>query len=770
MKPNSLVVLPLFLLLACGKPEVSEDSTGSPTPVPKDSPRPVKGLTLEEERMELDRTVWKEEVAAQEHEQTFIRFWDRLRKAKDRFSVAESFALNSLKLGSLVQSEKLDNGVVGLVSTNAVTLDATGWQARLAAWKQQGWEIVQTEWHHGRFTPSNPAKSEFNIVLHVKHPDQQRRLSVHGAIQVTWHPEKQGRYWLPDEIDATGLRASERRGKTLYMAGPVLDPVENPKAQAQVHPVLVHDLDGDGLPEVILAGVNKVYWNRGGLKFEAGKFLEQPPANLTGAVLGDFTGDGQVDCMAGGPGTWPVLYPGTAEGKFSEPGQEQTKVGERLENPLCLTAGDIDGDGDLDVWLTQYKNAYLKGQMPTPYFDANDGHPSILLVNDGNGNFADETEARGLSPLRWRRTYSSSFIDLDRDGDQDLLVVSDFAGADVHMNDGKGKFTNVTKKYLPSRASFGMAHVFSDFNLDGQMDFYMVGMSSTTARRLDRLNAGRKEDQFKMHQSMRKHMGYGNRLYLAEAEGGHQEVTRGGAIARTGWSWGTSGLDFDLDGDADLYVANGNISGETCEDYCTVYWRHDVFTGDSKPDLKTDKFFGQVWNEVYNRGMSWNGFEHNRLLMNVDSGGRFLETGFLMGVALENDSRAVLGADLDADGRPEILVGTVKLHPQPGGAAPVAHESLHILRQRGSNTKHWVGVRLPDQPSPLGARIVCASGDHRQTHVVVAGDSFRAQHPAARAFGLGSSAAADWVEVTWADGKSKRLEKPKPGEYHLLTP
>ena len=79
MKPNSLAVLPLFLLLACGKPEVSEDSMGSPTPVPKDSPQPAKGLTLEEERMELDRTVWKGEVAAQEHEQTFIRFWDRLR-------------------------------------------------------------------------------------------------------------------------------------------------------------------------------------------------------------------------------------------------------------------------------------------------------------------------------------------------------------------------------------------------------------------------------------------------------------------------------------------------------------------------------------------------------------------------------------------------------------------------------------------------------------------------------------------------------------------
>ena len=41
---------------------------------------------------------------------------------------------------------------------------------------------------------------------------------------------------------------------------------------------------------------------------------------------------------------------------------------------------------DLDIWLTQYRGAYSGGQMPTPYYDANDGHPSYLLVNDGKGS------------------------------------------------------------------------------------------------------------------------------------------------------------------------------------------------------------------------------------------------------------------------------------------------------------------------------------------------------------------------------------------------
>ena len=39
----------------------------------------------------------------------------------------------------------------------------------------------------------------------------------------------------------------------------------------------------------------------------------------------------------------------------------------------ALTAGDIDGDGDLDAWLGQYKAPYTEGNRPTPYYDANDG-------------------------------------------------------------------------------------------------------------------------------------------------------------------------------------------------------------------------------------------------------------------------------------------------------------------------------------------------------------------------------------------------------------
>src|SRR5947207_15125749 len=93
-----------------------------------------------------------------------------------------------------------------------------------------------------------------------------------------------------------------------------------------------------------------------------------------------------------------------------------------------MTCGDIDADGDLDVFLAQYEEPYANGTTPNPYYDANDGNPCYLLLNDGHGNFNDATIGSGLEKKRQRRSYSASFADLDDDGALDLVVVSDFAG------------------------------------------------------------------------------------------------------------------------------------------------------------------------------------------------------------------------------------------------------------------------------------------------------------------------------------------------------
>ena len=68
---------------------------------------------------------------------------------------------------------------------------------------------------------------------------------------------------------------------------------------------------------------------------------------------------------------------------------------------------------------------------------------------------------------RHRRTYSNSLVDLDDDGDLDLLVVSDFAGIDLYENDGHGRFTDITDRKIAQPHFFGMAHTFGDYDRDG---------------------------------------------------------------------------------------------------------------------------------------------------------------------------------------------------------------------------------------------------------------------------------------------------------------
>jgi hypothetical protein len=112
-------------------------------------------------------------------------------------------------------------------------------------------------------------------------------------------------------------------------------------------------------------------------------------------------------------------------------------------------------------------------------------------------------------------------VDLDGDGDLDLVVVSDFCGTDLYLNDGSGRFQDVTDTRLESPRTFGMSHTFADYDRDGRLDMFVTGMSSTTSRRLERMAAF--PAGYDEANRMRAVMGYGNRMYLAQADGGFAE-------------------------------------------------------------------------------------------------------------------------------------------------------------------------------------------------------------------------------------------------------
>lgn len=322
---------------------------------------------------------------------------------------------------------------------------------------------------------------------------------------------------IPQSVDASQLALTVRDTVPAFVDTLKLE-IKPPETAAERRmyrrpwPIVLDDLDGDGLPELMLAGRNLIYPNLGGGKFGEPRMISpQMPGIASVGVVADFTGDGWRDLLCFGPNV-VLVFAGDGKGAFADP-IVAAKVD--LKMPTALATGDVDSDGDLDVFIGQYKGPWEEGQTPTPYYDANDGDPAYLLRNDG-GIFADITASSGLAAKRNRRSYSASLVDLNDDGKLDLLVTSDFAGVDLYLGDGSGRFTDVTTTMLGERHGLSVSHTFADFDTDGKLDFFVASESSQVVRRLDRLGIGRTDrpDETKM----RTVMGYGNRMYLTRGD------------------------------------------------------------------------------------------------------------------------------------------------------------------------------------------------------------------------------------------------------------
>ncbi|MBM3835811.1 MAG: VCBS repeat-containing protein [Verrucomicrobia bacterium] len=470
----------------------------------------------------------------------------------------------------------MDNGITSRRFTQPfASLGRDGWKDLLTKFKQQGIRLEQSEWRHPHFSSdtNGVARSVIVMTLHAVNPEANERFIVRGDLHVRWRRDSHATSRpFPESIDATRLELLSRQGKPPFQRVLAADITPNKTDRLTEPSLQLYDLDGDGLSEIILPGRNHVFWNRGHGTFASDVLLKHSVSSLSAGVISDFDGDGAADFL-GANGQGLALFRGDATGRFLHAPKRIRLANQRLPNPVVITAGDIDRDNDLDVWLAQYKMPYKDGQMPTPFYDANDGYPAFLLVNDGQGNFVDRTDQAGLARKWHRRTYSSSFVDLDHDSDLDLLVVSDFAGVDVYHNDGKGHFTDVTDQTLRETHAFGMAHTFGDYHRDGELDFLIIGMNSYVANRLDGLNAAPPE--FPEFTRMRPRMAYGNRLYFRGPEGFRQTPVSD-QVSRTGWSWGATTGDFDNDGDQDICIVNGHISGQSASDYEPEFWRRDI--------------------------------------------------------------------------------------------------------------------------------------------------------------------------------------------------
>ena len=161
--------------------------------------------------------------------------------------------------------------------------------------------------------------------------------------------------------------------------------------------------------------------------------------------------------------------------------------------------------------------------------------------------------------------------------------------------------------------------------------------------------------------------------------------------------------------------------------------------------------------------VSWNGYEHNVLLMN-SPGRQFPNVSYLLWLGFEFDSRSVVSADLNLDGRPDLLV----VERARDEERKMYVNRVHLLGNHLKTGHNWVGVHLPFEAATVGAQVVVKLGKHRQVLPVVTGDSYNSQHAFTVHFGLGKASAVDEILVQRANGKVTRLENPAINQFHAV--
>ena len=202
-----------------------------------------------------------------------------------------------------------------------------------------------------------------------------------------------------------------------------------------------------------------------------------------GVRAADFDADGDADLYVANDSDPNYLYRNEGEGRFREVGLwsgAALNANAAAQAGMGVTVGDAQGDGFLDIFVTNFAEDY-----------------SALYRGDGKGFFEDASEQEGVAqptfkPLSWGTT----FADLDCDGDEDLVVANGhiYPQVDRHPefdttyaqrgllleNSGKGQFVDATDRsgpgFAPARVSRGLAA--GDYDNDGDLDLLISNLDA----------------------------------------------------------------------------------------------------------------------------------------------------------------------------------------------------------------------------------------------------------------------------------------------------
>ncbi|HEX7698724.1 MAG TPA: FG-GAP-like repeat-containing protein [Candidatus Acidoferrum sp.] len=523
----------------------------------------------------------------------------------------------------------------------------------------------------------------------------------------------------------------------------------------------VGDFDNDGLDDMYICqppGLpNQLYRNRGDGTFE--DVTEKSGVGVLDgtacALFADFENKGLQDLLVV-CGAGPLLFLNQGNGKFLRKSDAFNFVRPPQGTFTHAAIADYDGDGLLDIYFCLY--SYYVGldqyHYPSPYFDARNGPPNFLFHNERNGTFQDRTEAAGLNVDNDRYSFACAWGDYNSDGSPDLYVANDFGRNNLYRNNGDGKFTVVSTEAGVEDAGAGMSACWFDFDNDGNQDIYVADMWSAAGMRVSEQKSFHEKEPENIRAFYRQHA-RGNSLYRNQGNGKFKNVSSQAGVEMGRWAWCSDAWDFDHDGYSDLYVANGYISGpETSggekDDLSSFFWRQLVAKSpqNATPLLKYEQGWNAI-NELIRSDNSWSGRERNVFYTN-NGDGTFSEVSGTVGLDFLEDGRSFALADLDQDGRLEVVLKN-RNAPQ-----------LRILRNAMKHLGNSIAFRLRGRKSnrdAIGAAVTVEAAAHRQTKYLQAGSGFLSQHSKELFFGVGKAQGTVHASIRWPSGLKQSFER-----------
>jgi hypothetical protein len=290
------------------------------------------------------------------------------------------------------------------------------------------------------------------------------------------------------------------------------------------------DYDGDGDTDLYViggdGGENALFRNDGGtftnVAEDAGVALAG--TNGSGPLFFDYDGDGFPDLFVGGTdGSAPVLFHNLGGSRFEDVTARAGLGGVGIT--MSATAGDYDGDGWLDLFLSHWGSV---GQSCHVWRNL---HGERFQCMDGPLGIPDFTQ--GLTV----RSFSGNFVDIDRDGRQDLLVTSDFGTSRVLRNHGSAGFVPWDSPVISDENGMGAA--IGDYDGDGAIDWFVTSIWD---------GDGVTEGDWGTT---------GNRMYRNLGDGTFEDTTDVAGVRQGDWAWAACFADFDQDGVLDLVHVTG---------------------------------------------------------------------------------------------------------------------------------------------------------------------------------------------------------------------